>query len=155
MLPSDPLLSLWTSYGRRGAREEMGAPGPASSPGSRAAPASAGRRCWERLPAGALDCFSLLRSPSLPLLSSPPQWTGGPGALAARTQRFVQVRAMQRRAAGWDGPSRRFASSPSSPPPSPTTPTNFPVLPAPPVSYLGISCLNSSFCLLHFKRSLL
>lgn len=56
MLRSDPLLSLWTSYGRWGAREEMGA-GVQLPPQGRAwSLPEAGSKSLERLPAGAANC---------------------------------------------------------------------------------------------------
>lgn len=125
------------------------APGPASflrtlaGPGARAVDA---RRCWR-------PGFS--EPPSLPVRSGfcpcsllPSEWTGGPGALTSRTQRFVQVRRLQQRA-GRDRPllwilKPLFPLSTHHPHP-------LPVLAAPPVSSFGISCLNNSSFLLHFK----
>lgn len=151
------LYSLYGLLTDAGAREKRWGPGSSFLPRvGRGVCRRRAVRAWRGCRPGLRTAVSLLRSPSLPLLSSPPLCTGGPGCLASWTQRFVQVRAGQ----GSDGPAGRAPAAansppPSLPPPSPATPTNFPVLAVPPVSAFGISCLNSSFCLLHFKRSLL
>lgn len=65
-----------------------------------------GSACQEMLPAGFLwSNFSSSTHPSFPCSLLPPQGPGGPGALAASTQRSVQVCAMQRRASRGQAPA--------------------------------------------------
>lgn len=138
-------ISFWTSDGRT-PRAWAG-----FLPRVGRSDANVGSRCWgnaasrgsELLALALSVSLSLLRSHSLPLLSSPlsaDRWARWPGQHADSA--ICAGARMQRRA------SRRPL------PASPTPPTHFPVLAAPPVSYFGISCLNSSFRLLHFKLSL-
>ena len=152
MLPSDPFISFWTSYRRPGRARAGFLPRVGRSDAKERTRAVGAGKCSrpgsELLARSRSLSLSLLRSPSLPLFSSPRAADRWAGCSRCSGSADSAICAGVRDAAAAGGPAGRPL------PPSPTTPTRVPVLAAPPVSYFGISCLNSSFCLLHFKLSL-